>query len=518
MLVFTMQASKLQKRSILQSLHSEAKTIADAIKFFTEDYMIVDDELNILEFTYDYIQGNSQIKELIISKTKGKAIFISQQNWSIEVLNDSMFKHHESKGISYRLIYDKQLKEEVFHFSYPVKINTFDWGWIHISLSLKQYNKEIKQMYKEFFYLALLLGFVAIIIFYFLAKRFSIPIVQLNLASNEIINGNLANRLKIDSDNEIGTFAQTFNKMLDKLEESQEEKRKAYENLEHTVALRTKELKNVNSELENKTDELKILNKNLKEEVKLEVEKQQHQKQLLIQQSKLAAMGEMIGNIAHQWRQPLNALGLVIQNINLTYQMDELDNVFMNKSVNKANVLTNTMSKTIDDFRDFFNPSKTKQSFSVQEAVEKSLFLIESSFLQQKIKIITDFHDIQKVYGVQSEFSQALLNILTNARDALFINKIKTPEVKISISATTSNALLRIEDNAGGIKENIMKDIFNPYFTTKEENNGTGIGLYMSKVIIEQNLKGEISVENTNGGVAFIIKIPIFKEKILISY
>ncbi|WP_133116793.1 sensor histidine kinase, partial [Malaciobacter marinus] len=237
-----------------------------------------------------------------------------------------------------------------------------------------------------------------------------------------------------------------------------------------------------------------------------EIEKQRKQEQLLIQQSKLAAMGEMIGNIAHQWRQPLNALGLVMQNMQFAYSMGDLDDKFMERSIKKTNILTSSMSKTIDDFRNFFKPNKTKEYFEINKTVKKAIYLIESTFEHSYIEIEKEFskEDIE-VYGYTNEFSQSILNILSNAKDALIEKKVEDAKVKIRVYKDKNSAIVQIEDNAKGISEDIKDKIFEPYFTTKEEGKGTGIGLYMTKTIIENSMGGAIIVENINLGACFTI-------------
>jgi signal transduction histidine kinase len=219
-------------------------------------------------------------------------------------------------------------------------------------------------------------------------------------------------------------------------------------------------------------------------------------------------MGEMIGNIAHQWRQPLNALGLVLQNINLEHQLGTLDDEFMQRSVDKGTKLTQTMSKTIDDFRDFFKPNRQREYFKIVDSIKSSIDLVESSFEHNNIKIKTDLDEHIKLSGHSNEFSQVVLNILSNAKDVLIDRNIKDKEVQISTFQKENNIFIEISDNAGGIPKGVIEKIFEPYFSTKEEGKGTGIGLYMSKTIVEENMDGKLSVRNNDNGAVFTIMIP----------
>ncbi|RXK15164.1 hypothetical protein CP985_09990 [Malaciobacter mytili LMG 24559] len=296
--------------------------------------------------------------------------------------------------------------------------------------------------------------------------------------------------------------------MIENLQLSQKQLKESHEELEQRVIQRTQELNKVNKSLQLKSIQLKELNDNLEDRVKEEILKQKEQEQILIQQSRLAAMGEMIGNIAHQWRQPLNALSLLIQNIYFSYKMESLDDEFMQRSLDKANLLTKNMSKTIDDFRNFFRPNKSKELFEVNSFILKSIYLVESSFEHNNIQIDFIQSNPIQIEGFPNEFSQVVLNILSNAKDALIEKKIANAKVIIKIVLQNELINVIIENNAGQIPEEILEKIYEPYFTTKEEGKGTGIGLYMSKTIIENNMNGKLFSKNIDDGVQFIIQIP----------
>ena len=237
------------------------------------------------------------------------------------------------------------------------------------------------------------------------------------------------------------------------------------------------------------------------------VEALREKEQMLINQSRQAAMGEMIGNIAHQWRQPLNTLGLKIQQLLLFYDMDGFTREFLEQSVGKSMQLIQHMSKTIDDFRNYFRPDKEKVEFKVQEAIAGTLTLIEDSFKSRHIgfELVTKGDPV--IHGFRNEFAQVVLNILNNARDVLMEREIKDPKVTITIGSENDRAVVIIADNAGGVPEEIMGKIFDPYFTTKGPQSGTGVGLFMSKTIIESNMGGRLSVRNHGNGAEFRIEV-----------
>ncbi|MFX4266658.1 ATP-binding protein [Aliarcobacter butzleri] len=321
---------------------------------------------------------------------------------------------------------------------------------------------------------------LVIIIALFMSSYLSKKIDDILIGTKKFANNELDYRIKVTSTDEIGQLENSFNEMAGKIEKliSQEKK----------------------------------LNTELEEKVIVETSKQKEQEQLLIQQTRLAAMGEMIGNIAHQWRQPLNALGLILQNLKFSYEIGELDEKMIDKSVKKATMLTENMSKTIDDFRNFFRPNKAKENFKINEGITKAVELIESTFEHNNIKLEKDFVSSEiEFFGFANEFSQVILNLLTNAKDAVLENKIENPLIIIQTKIDDEYIYISIKDNGLGIKDEIINKIFEPYFTTKDEGKGTGIGLYMSKIIIENNMNGKIEVKNEQNGANVIIKLPIKK-------
>ena len=258
----------------------------------------------------------------------------------------------------------------------------------------------------------------------------------------------------------------------------------------------------------------KRLNIELEIRVEDEIKKQKAQEEILIHQSRSAEIGEMINNIAHQWRQPLNNLSLTIQNIGFKYENDVLTKEELNETIDKSKMIINSMSNTIDTFRNFFEPTKNKNLFKVEHSIENTLEILSSTLRFYNIEVVKEIIDDVEIYDYENEFSQVLLNIITNAKDALVSNKIEKPIIKVNVSKIENNVIVKIKDNANGINEEIIDRIFEPYFTTKGKGNGTGIGLYMSKLIIEKNMNGKLTVKNDNDGAVFIITLNITKQEI----
>ena len=249
-----------------------------------------------------------------------------------------------------------------------------------------------------------------------------------------------------------------------------------------------------------------------------ELERENKQKEkLLYQQSKMASMGEMIGNIAHQWRQPLSTISTASTGIKIHKELDILTDEQLLTTMEIINNTAQHLSQTIDDFRDFFNPNNVTNDFTIQEVVNKTINILISQFNSKDIELIQDIQDTQ-IKGLENELIQVLINIINNSRDAL-LEKHNTKRL-IFINSFKSNeeVVILIKDNAGGIEENIINRIFEPYFTTKDKKVGTGIGLYMCEEIIHRHMNGDIKVENADfnyeninyKGALFTIKLPLF--------
>ncbi|MFA7061875.1 MAG: ATP-binding protein, partial [Pedobacter sp.] len=265
--------------------------------------------------------------------------------------------------------------------------------------------------------------------------------------------------------------------------------------------------KQVEEALALKQQQLDDINQSLETRISMAVAEIRQKDEILIHQGRLAAMGEMINNIAHQWRQPLNNLGLIVQNIKFFHEVGELTAEEMDKAVARAMGVIMHMSGTIDDFRNFFSPEKAPRDFVVNQVVSRALTFVSPELKSIGINVTLDEQPGIPAHGHPNEYLQTLLNILINAKDALLELKVADPLISIRIFRENDHSIVTIRDNAGGISEDVMPKIFDPYFTTKGQGKGTGIGLYMSKAIIEKNMGGRLSVCNVDGGAEFRIEV-----------
>ncbi len=248
----------------------------------------------------------------------------------------------------------------------------------------------------------------------------------------------------------------------------------------------------------NLTDITNIENykKTLEDKIQKEIEENRKKDQLMFHQSRLAQMGEMINMIAHQWRQPLNVITSATIDISLENELETLTKDNLNKSLKHIENQAKKMSETINDFMNFFKPTKEKEVFKFVNLFKDIENLISAQFVHREIKFIIDVDEELEYVGYKNELEQVLLNLVNNSRDAFEEKKAENKFVKVNVVQNKGRFWIFIQDNAGGIAENVIDKIFNPYFSTKEEGKGTGIGLYISKNILEKSFKGFIRVEN----------------------
>ena len=265
--------------------------------------------------------------------------------------------------------------------------------------------------------------------------------------------------------------------------------------------------KQYQDEVQVRTDELERLNESLEQRVKSELESHREKDKMLIQQSKMAEMGDMLSMIAHQWRQPLNQMSYLFMNIDSAYEYDELSRDYLDSKLKEGNNLLEFMSDTIDDFRNYFRPDKDKEFVLVSEVVHTSVTLMQKSLDVSgvKVELFADGRDLTHIY--KNEFMQVILNLIKNAKDAVVQKGVDKPKITITSTCQKDKMIVKICDNGGGVDEKIIDKIFEPYFSTKDKQSGTGLGLYMSKMIIEEHLDGKLSVFNTREGACFQIEI-----------
>jgi len=436
---------------------------------------------------------NANVDQLFSRLTK----YIKNSNKKMYIADSNgyyIYNQEKSKCFAYEFGYEYKISDEIDLSKKRAinaqKIYTYDKlyytkrKYIIVALvsnelfSQAQYIEYKNSLAVYIVIITLLMALVSLL----LTKLLITPMIKLTQKAKEIADTKDTKTVRfeeIHSGDEIEELSRSLQIMVERLENSKRE-------IELKVEERTKELKRLNEDLES------IVQEKTDDNIK--------QLEALQQQSKLASMGEMIGAIAHQWRQPLNELSIAIQNLKYDYEDGEIDEKYLDDFIHSTKQVIKFMSDTIDDFRNFYRLDKTKELFNVKESVETTISIQKAQLDNNNIEIELIGEDFE-VNGYKNEFGQVLLNLINNAKDVLLENKVENAKIVIELKDNT----LILRDNGGGIPEEILDRIFEPYFTTKEQGKGTGMGLYMSKMIIEENIKAKLSVANVAGGAEFRI-------------
>ncbi len=342
------------------------------------------------------------------------------------------------------------------------------------ALSLSEGTSKLK------IYISIIITIILIISAIIISKWIINPIKELKKTAVLIGNGHLDLRTKINSNDEIGQLSKSFNKMLDYLDE--------------TMASRDELLKEIAKREE---AEMKVLNT----------------EEMIISQSRLAAMGEMISMLAHQWKQPLAAMSMGTNNILADIELDTLDDESLKLELNEIAEQIKKLSFTIDDFRNLFKVNTAFEEVYIQDILKKTLAVISKSLENNGILLELNIEDNIKIQTYQNQLTQILLNVIKNAKEILIERKIENKKITIIVKKSDDFIKINICDNAGGIKNNSLSKIFEPYFSTKNKKNEVGLGLFTSRMIAEKHLKGTIKAFNEKDGACFEIKHPLLIKK-----
>jgi len=265
--------------------------------------------------------------------------------------------------------------------------------------------------------------------------------------------------------------------------------------------------KQAEAKLLERQQQLAELNRTLERRVAEETRKNREKDCLLFLKSRQAELGEMIGNIAHQWRQPLNTIGLHVQDLAYTWQCGGLGDDYLDNTVASVMQLLRHMSQTIDDFRNFLRPEREVKQFSIGDTLDKTLSLVAETLKLSCITVAIERKGELFATGNPNEFVQVLLNLLNNAKDVLVERRISQPRISVTLERRGKLAVVTVADNGGGITEDPVERIFDPYYSTKQGSKGTGLGLYIAKAIVEKSMNGRLSVRNTGEGAEFRIEV-----------
>jgi len=380
-----------------------------------------------------------------------------------------------------------QVSEHVRKVRLPIHSQNVLLGWLEVQKDLGPTVDAIRTKYARlagmFGGLALLLTIVVTVTVEAAVTR---PLREVAAAARKLAKREFDTKLPDVSHDEVGSMVESFSAM-------REDMRAYQHNLETEIA-----------EHQRAKIALQELNATLESRVHEEVENNRKKDHLLIQQSRLATMGEMMHNVAHHWRQPLSGMMMILQNIEDDFRYGQLTAENVKDQVQRGVQLAQQMSDTIDSFRNFFQSDQAETRFSLMDAVRETLGLVDASFRNHQIEVAVEADGEVYVTGYTNEFSQVLLNVFDNAKDAIKAAKA-AGKVTIQVGSQPGYGVIRVRDNGGGIPDEALPKVFDPYFTTRE--GGVGIGLYMSRMILE-HMRGYIEARNVEGGAEFLIAVP----------
>jgi C4-dicarboxylate-specific signal transduction histidine kinase len=350
-------------------------------------------------------------------------------------------------------------------------------------------------------------------------KQLHAALRHLTWQTERIAKGDYSQRVHF-----MGDFSNAFNSMVETLAMSEAQLQSANEELRvqgEELQAQGEELQAQNEELDAQNGELAQLwektvqaeqslqkaNEGLEIQVRQRTSELRQKDIILIQQNRMAALGEMFEHIAHQWQQPLNNIAIIVQVLGSTSAHEQVTNKEILETVDIVMDMVGHMVQTVDVFRNFYKPDKEKSAFLIKESIEKALSFVKPALRLYGIEVDLDANSELSAFGYPKEYAQVLLNILGNAKDAFIERSVENPRISIKALADGDNTVVTITDNAGGIPDGSLERIFDLYFTTKESSGGTGIGLYMSRNIIVKNMGGKLSVRNSDNGAQFRIEL-----------
>ena len=511
------QEDFLKKQNIEQ-----VKSLSNMIERNSISWVLSNDFLGLEELIYS-ISKYPNLEYAMVLNKEAKVLAHSQKELVNLYLSDNIsLDFFNSQKIEPSILVQN---DAIIDYISPIIMENQHIGWVRIGLNQDLTLENLKSIFPEglfFIFLAIVIGYL---FSYFLAKNITKDLYDLIKIANQTATGDKKQRSKVylNRKDELGILSKEINKMLDKIEEDEKKLEITNMQLENDIVeleILDKKLSELNQDLEKKVEEktyeLKLLNENLEKEIEDEVEQNRQKDNMLFQQSKMASMGEMMENIAHQWRQPLSFISTSASGIKLHKEFNTLSDELLDEAIENIMNSTQFLSNTIDDFRDFYKTDKVKSKFNVKEILEKTLKLTSSRFTNRAIKVIKDIDEIF-IFGFENELIQVLVNILNNARDE--IEKLPNDErfIFVTLKQKEDKVIISVKDNAGGVNEKIINRVFEPYFTTKSDEKGTGIGLYMSNEIITKHFNGKIYVQNEvfihqqkeYKGANFVIEVPL---------
>ncbi|MBF0458549.1 MAG: HAMP domain-containing protein [Nitrospirae bacterium] len=495
MTIFVFDMVERQRAFLKEQTAAQATSLAETLAANSISWVLASDVIGLDEV----VQSQSKYPGLLyamVTDKDGCILGYTEANLVRKYLNDpiSVRMLHSQPGNIILLNSSKQVDAAA-----PLLIDGQHIGWARVGLSHKRLSGNLRVITRHGIIYTVVAIVAGTIFALFMARRLTGGLKHIVNIAERVSHGEIHLRSRLNRIDELGALSKDFDIMLDSLEQRGEELKQAQN-----------------------------------ERLMQEQNARAMQEQMLIQQSRLAAMGEMIGAIAHQWRQPLNIISILVADLKDAYDFGEFTKEYLYNSVKKTKEQIKHMAGTIDDFKNFFKPGKEKVFFKINTAVKEVINLMSAQLTRANVTVsLVCKYDAERkppegrdaeictcepelmCYGCPNELKQALINIFGNARDAIVKNRQSGAmddqakgEILVELTMTDALVILIIRDNGGGIPEDVIDNIFVPYFTTKGDE-GTGIGLHMSKIIIERKMGGRIYASNGERGAVFTIELPL---------
>jgi C4-dicarboxylate-specific signal transduction histidine kinase len=491
------------QRSMLKDrLDSTAQVVATSIAQVTITSIVIEDYSPVIEHCMKVVQERPAVLYLTITRKDGFSLVHQKSGWRYEQLYDNWQPSLAGGDFT-----DSKLAgQRVFHFSYPVSYSGIDWGWIHVGLSLDQFNRDLRSIYLRTVLLALLSLAISALVALAFARKLVRPIQELSSFTQRVAAGDLEGRVLIETGDETEALSHSFNQMTMALQE-------ARDGLENHVEERTADLRAA-------TQQLAAANKELQDQIgeRLRVEAElETQRTLQMRSDRLRSLGEMAAGIAHELNQPLVGVRGLAEHTLLGQERGwELKAETLQERMEQIIAQADRMVHIIDHVRRFAREAGRPEMTTVQlnDVVQSALSLLQVQLRTHGVSLSTHLAaDLPLIYANSFSIEEVALNLLNNARDAveekMAADKLTSGWIKVETGHSPDEVWVQISDNGTGIAADLQEKIFDPFFTTKDPDKGTGLGLSISRTIIEEH-DGRIEVQSTPGqGTSITIALPI---------
>jgi len=492
MTLFIIELNNNQKKFLHEQSLTQVISLTTTLSKNATSWVLANDYVGLNEIVQSIVQFPN-LNYAMIFDTTGKVLaHTHKENFNKYLSDKKSISILKSKPVTTILV-DSQ---NMIDIAIPILRQSQHIGWARVSLSLESNTEILEEITFNGIFYTLLTIILGIIIAYILSINLTKNLYNLISITKQITKGKRDIKVDTTRIDEIGQLSKEVNSMLEYIKNNEQQLLVLNKSLEEKVYEKTMELERQNRELEENDYELQLLNTHLEQEVKKEVEKNIKTQKQLFKSEKMASMGEMIGNIAHQWRQPLSIISTGSTGMKMKKEFDTLDDDFFNNTCDLINDNAQYLSKTIDDFRNFIKGDRIKLNFDLEENINSFIKLVDSSIKNHATQMMYDLGKNINLNSYPNELIQCYMNIFNNAKDVLDTCKEDERFLKISSKIQDNKVFISFQDSGGGIEDTLLEKIFEPYFTTKDKKTGTGLGLHMTYSMVVEGMDGQIEVNN----------------------